>query len=194
MHEGCPTDWEKSTSYAAGMVVRRLATEAEAKALASAVRLRIMRACLDEPLTNKEIATRIGANPATILHHVRTLVSTGFLAPQPVRRGPRGSREVPYRATGKSWELRVADPDLGQHAMIEAFLEEFGLVSDRSRIRMSRLAARLTDEEYQELTDRLMVIFNELRHRPPSPGGRPYSLFFAMHPDHSRDVTPPAAS
>ena len=176
------------------MVVKRLATEAEAKALASAIRLRILRACLDEPLTNKEIAIRLGANPATILHHVRTLVSTGFLAPQPVRRGRRGSREVPYQATGKSWELRVADPEVGQDAMVDAFLEELRLVGDRSRIRMSRLAARLTDDEYEELGRRLMVIFEELRHRPPSPGGLPYSIFFAMHPDDTRDVTPPAAS
>lgn len=174
--------------------MRRLATEVEAKALASAVRLRILRACLDEPLTNKEIATRLSANPATILHHVRTLVSTGFLAPQPVRRGPRGSREVPYQATGKSWELRVADPGEGQHAMVDAFLEEFRLVEDRSRIRMSRLAARLTDDEYAELGRRLMVIFDEIRHRPPSPGGRPYSIFFTMHPDDARDLKPPAAS
>src|SRR5262245_44839912 len=50
---------------------RRSATEAEARALASAVRLRIMRLCLDRPLTNKEIAERLGVNPATTLHHVR---------------------------------------------------------------------------------------------------------------------------
>ena len=61
---------------------RRPATEAEARALASAIRLRIMRLCLDRPLTNKEIAERLGANPATTLHHVRTLVATGFLAAQ----------------------------------------------------------------------------------------------------------------
>jgi predicted ArsR family transcriptional regulator len=176
------------------VATKRPATEAEAKALASAIRLRILRACLDEPLTNKEIAGRLGANPATTLHHVRTLVATGFLAPQPARRGARGSREIPYRATGKSWELRLVEPYEGQHAMVDAFLEEFRLVEDRSRIRMSRLGPRLTDEEYEELGRRLAAIFEELKHRPPSPGGRPYSIFFAMHPDDARDVTGPAAS
>ena len=57
---------------------RRPATDAEARALASGVRLRILRLCWDEPRTNKEIAARLDRNPATVLHHVRTLVDTGF--------------------------------------------------------------------------------------------------------------------
>lgn len=173
---------------------RRLATEAEAKALASTIRLRILRACLDEPLTNKEIAGRLGANPATTLHHVRTLVATGFLAPGPARRGRRGSREIPYQATRKSWELRVAEPASSNEAMIGAFLEEYRLVEDKRRVRMSRLAARLTDPEYEELNRRIGAIFDELAARPPSPDARPYSFFYAAHPDDVREITPPAAS
>src|SRR3954454_7131215 len=88
---------------------RRPATEAEARALASAVRLRILRMCLDSAQTNKEIAGRLGVHPATTLHHVRTLVATGFLAAQAERRGARNAREVPYLATRKSWVLDVDD-------------------------------------------------------------------------------------
>ena len=87
--------------------MRRPATDAEAKALASGIRLRIIRLCLDRALTNKEIAERLDANPATVLHHVRTLVATGFLVPQEERRGPRGTREVPYLSTTKSWQLSL---------------------------------------------------------------------------------------
>ena len=98
---------------------RRPATEAEARALASGIRMRILRLCLDRPLTNKEIAARLETNPATILHHVRTLVATGFLEAQPERRGNRGAREVPYLATGKSWAsdpspYKAHDPRLGR--------------------------------------------------------------------------------
>lgn len=168
---------------------RRPATEAEAKALASAVRLRILRLCLDRALTNKEIAERLDANPATVLHHIRTLVDTGFLAAQSVRRGSRGSREVPYLATGKSWRLDVGEGagySGGADAMIEAFLDEIRLV-DVDRAGLSRLGLRLTPAEYQVLRDRLHNVLAEYAERPPSPDGQPYSVFVATYEDVSRD-------
>jgi DNA-binding transcriptional ArsR family regulator len=170
---------------------RRPATEAEAKALASTVRLRIIRLCLDRPLTNKEIAARLEANPATTLHHVRTLVSTGFLAPQEERRGNRNSREVPYLSTGKSWTLNVRDSGVtgGQQAMVGAFLEELSLLDmDSEQINMARLGLRLTDEEHNELNLRLATLLAEYADRPPSANGQAYSVFVVLHPDVSRDV------
>jgi DNA-binding transcriptional ArsR family regulator len=77
--------------------------EIGARALASGTRLRILKLCQERALTNNDIAQRLGANPATTLHHVRTLVSAGFLEPLPERRGRRGAREVPYAASGKCW-------------------------------------------------------------------------------------------
>src|SRR4051795_6284466 len=110
---------------------RRRATDAEARALASAVRLRILRLGLDEPLTNQEIAARLGRNPATVLHHVRTLVDTGFLEAQPVRRGTRGAREVPYLSTGKSWLMDLEDrPPPSRDPLLAAFLEEVAAVGE----------------------------------------------------------------
>src|ERR671938_1444951 len=110
---------------------KRKATDAEARALASALRLRILRLCLGEALTNKEIAARLGRNPATVLHHVRTLVDTGFLAAEPERRGTRGAREVPYRATGKSWLMDVDDrPAPSRDPLLAAFLEEVAVVGE----------------------------------------------------------------
>jgi DNA-binding transcriptional ArsR family regulator len=174
---------------------RRPATEAEARALASAVRLRILRLCLDRPLTNKEIAERLEANPASILHHVRTLVDTVFLTALPERRGTRGSRERPYLATRKSWTLSVEDtvvPGSGK-AMIEAFLEEVRLV-DADRAELTRLGLRLTDTQFEELRERIQEILDEYAARPPDPDGRAYSVFLAIHEDVSRDVRPSAAS
>ena len=79
---------------------RRPATDAEAKALASSLRLRILRMCLDEPMTNAQLAERLGRPPASVLHHVRTLTATGFLEALPVRRAPagRGRSRTPSRA------------------------------------------------------------------------------------------------
>ncbi|HEY8453888.1 MAG: helix-turn-helix domain-containing protein [Micromonosporaceae bacterium] len=168
---------------------RRPATEAEAKALASSVRLRILRVCLDEPHTNREIARRLGLNPGTTLHHVRKLVATGFLAPQPPRRGPRGSREIPYLSTRKSWWLET--PGLGRE-MVDAFLAEYQRIGNPERVRVARLGLRLTDEEYEEVTGRIAALFEELAARPPSPGGKPYSLFFSLHPDVDREEPEPS--
>ncbi|MGW3343431.1 ArsR/SmtB family transcription factor [Nonomuraea rubra] len=168
---------------------RRPATEAEARALASSVRLRILRLCLDQALTNKEIADRLGANPATTLHHVRKLVETGFLAAEPSRPGPRGSTEIPYRATGKSWQMDVRESGVtgGRSAMLDAFLEEVRLV-DIEEASFTRLGLRLTPEGHAELLERLQEVFDDFCYRQPPPGGKAYSLFFALHRDVSRDA------
>jgi DNA-binding transcriptional ArsR family regulator len=161
---------------------RRPATDAEARALASATRLRILRLCLDEALTNKEIAARLGRNPATVLHHVRTLVDTGFLAAEPVRRGTRGAREVPYRATGKSWLMDVDDrPPPARDPLLAAFLEEVALVGE-ARLSSSRLGLRLPPEQVEELRQRLFQLFDEFARRPVDPAGERWSLYFGMHP------------
>jgi predicted ArsR family transcriptional regulator len=157
--------------------------DADARALASVLRLRILRLCLDEALTNREIAERLGRNPATVLHHVRTLVDRGFLAADPVRRGARGSREVPYRATRKSW--RAPDFPGKWQLMAATFLEELH-ESDPASVRMTRLGVRLSAAERDELLARVDAFVEELAQRPPTPGGRPYSLLVAMHEDAAR--------
>jgi predicted ArsR family transcriptional regulator len=166
---------------------RRPATEAEARALASAVRLRILRVCLDRAHTNKEIADRLRLNPASTLHHVRRLVQTGFLVPEAERRGARGAREVPYRATGKSWTLDVHEMVPRGRAMLEAFLAEIGQVDLDDRTAMARLGLRLTADGMAELEARLQQVLEEFRTRPVDPDAEPYSIFLAIHPDLSRE-------
>jgi DNA-binding transcriptional ArsR family regulator len=162
---------------------KRRATDAEVRALASALRLRILRLCLSEALTNKEIAERLGRNPATVLHHVRTLVDTGFLAAQPVRRGTRGSREVPYLATGKSWLMDIDDRPLGpRDPMLHAFLEEVAEVGEE-RLSSSRLGLRLSPADLDEFRTRLHALLDEYARRPPDLGGERWSLYLGMHPE-----------
>lgn len=160
---------------------RRPATDAEARALASAVRLRILRLCLHEALTNKEIAARLERNPATVLHHVRTLVETGFLAPEAERRGTRGAREVPYRATGKSWLMEDAGRAAGD-VVLRAFLDEVAAVGE-TRLESSRLGLRLGAAELAEFRSRLFGLLDEYAHRAPDPGGEKWSVYIGMHPE-----------
>src|SRR3954468_20576475 len=103
---------------------KRQATPEEAKALSNPVRLRILRLCLDEALTNKELSDRLGKDPGTVLHHVRTLVDTGVFAPENVRSGVTGALEKPYRATGKSWDVSVGDDPSSTLAQIDALRDE----------------------------------------------------------------------
>ena len=163
---------------------RRPATDDEARAMASPIRLQILRVCLDGAMTNKEIAAALGKDPASVLYHVRRLVDTGFLVAAPVRRGNRGSRERPYRSTGKSWILDVVedrDRVAGGNAMLEAFVAEARAAGVAS-LQMARLGVRLTTAEQEELHERLGALFDEYAQRPPSPDGEPWSLFFAAHP------------
>lgn len=161
---------------------RRPATDAEIKALASSLRLRILRVCLHEAHTNKEIAEAIGRDPASTLHHVRRLVDTGFLAAQPVRRGNRGAREIPYIATGKSWQVSVPTKS---RTLLETFLEEVADV-DAMELDTARLGLRLPPDQMEEFRDRLSELFDEFAARADDPGAAPWSVFFALHPDVSR--------
>jgi hypothetical protein len=94
---------------------------------------------------------------------------------------------VPYRATGKSWTLDVAEAGAsGPRAMLDAFLHEIRAVR-LEQVEMARLGLRLTDEEYAELRQRLSDLLDEYARRPPSAQGRPYSVFLSVHPDVDRD-------
>lgn len=164
------------------MTERRPATDAEARALASGVRLRILRLCVDEPRTNREIAEALQKNPATVLHHVRTLVDTGYLETLDARRGKRGAREIPYRATGKSWFTQVPT---GSSAMLEAFVTEIQQ-APQDDIGLTRFSIRLPDEELEEFRDRMQALLDEFATRPRDPQAQPWSVFFALHPDTNR--------
>ncbi|UQS26331.1 helix-turn-helix domain-containing protein [Amycolatopsis thermalba] len=160
---------------------RRPATEAEAAALASGIRLRIIRLTYAEALTNKEIAQRLGRDPATTLHHVRKLVDTGFLAPQPVRRGNRGAKEIPYLSTGKSWDLSGKDSEALAEAMLEAYLAEVAEL-DRGELDQSRLVIRVAPGERREFERRLAGLLDEFRNRSTPEGDEQFAVYVATYP------------
>ncbi|WP_240372948.1 ArsR/SmtB family transcription factor [Brevibacterium zhoupengii] len=181
---------ENTARTVARAVERRDATDAEAKALASSLRIRILRLCLDEALSNREIAEATDLNPATSLHHVRMLADTGFLEAQEARRGRRGAREVPYLATGKSWYIDVGDVT---NPMIEAFTAEFTAAPYEERT-MGRMAAMLTEDEVEEFRTRIAELFEEFKSRRSRSATRQWGLFIAMHPSSpiNNESSPPS--
>ncbi len=159
--------------------------QARIRALSSATRLRVLRLCAFESRTNKELAQLLEVNPGTMLHHVRTLVQTGFLAADAERTGAQGAREVPYRATGLSWRMPMPG---GSLVMVETFLQQIaGLPPDD--VETTWLGLKLNAEHKEELERRLFELAQEFKERGPDADGTPYSLFTALHPD----LNPPAA-
>lgn len=163
-----------------GSTHRRLATRAEARALAHPLRLRILRLCLDEAMTNRELADRLRQQPATVLYHVRTLVRTGFLVAQPERRGHRGAREIPYRASGKSWTLSFESDAGAELAMIDAFRAELIEAGPEALLESSRLGMRLRPADLERLERRIGEAVAEA-HAASHPDGEPVSLYVGLH-------------
>lgn len=165
-------------------------TEAEstalARALASPLRLRILRLCAWDARTNKELAELLDVNPGTMLHHVRTLVDTRLLAAEPPRIGARGSREVPYRATGRSW--RAPSVPNQSVVLLETMRQQLVGV-DPVDIETTWMGLRLTEENLTELRRRLYSLIEEFKQRGPDPDGDTFSLVTVLHPDRN---PPPA--
>ena len=74
--------------------------------------------CLDRALTNKEIAERLDLNPATALHHVRTLVATAHIPGNVLDEGSwkavvyidDGATEKQQEALLKVWTGQLGGP------------------------------------------------------------------------------------
>jgi predicted ArsR family transcriptional regulator len=149
--------------------------------------LRILRLCLDEERTNKELADALDRDPGTIFHHVRILVDGGFLRAGEPRRGARGSREKPYLATRLSWGLdfRSAPERVDTTAaMAEAFRDELAeAIAAMGRdaiLELTRLGVRLRPGDQEELIARLVALYEEFQTRD-DPAGEPLSLLLALH-------------
>jgi DNA-binding transcriptional ArsR family regulator len=158
---------------------RRPATSDEAAALSSDLRLRMIRLTFDRPLTNKELAERLGKDPATTLHHVRKLVAAGFLEAMPPRVGNRGAREIPYRSTGLSWQLDNSENAVAVgEAMLHAFLGEVADIGLHD-VDQSRLVVTVDPEE---LKQRLAALMDELAAKPVKPDVPRVAIYLAVYP------------
>lgn len=141
---------------------RTPATAAQAKALGSAIRLRILRLCLHDELTNQQLATRLKCDPSTLLYHARILVEAGFLERVATRHGPSGAVEKPYRSTGITWNLDLGiDQHDATHAMLEAFRAEVAEAGPESVESISRFVLHLDDRERDEMVERIQSILDE---------------------------------
>jgi DNA-binding transcriptional ArsR family regulator len=163
---------------------KRPATPAEFKAMAHPLRLRILRLCLHDALTNKELAERLHKDPATVLHHVRMLVDTGFLAPDRIRSGARGALEKPYRATGKSWVLSAETPEqemVEQAAMLDALKAELLELPPDDILMTARLGAQLSPAKAKRYKARIEKLVRDLADESDDPDGEKLGFYVTLH-------------
>jgi hypothetical protein len=143
---------------------RREPTAQEAKALAHPVRQQIVRLCTAEELTNKQLADRLGSEPGTVLPHVRLLVEAGFLQPAPVRTGPSGALEKPYRSTGKTWwlsdPLAGAEPDV-RFGPVDLALSEARQAGPDALATYAAFTLHLSQDDVAELDRRILEVLDE---------------------------------
>lgn len=150
------------------------------RALAHPLRLRILRLTLNQPMTNRELAARLQRDPGTVLHHVRTLVRGGFLAAEPVREGRRGALERPYRATGKSWQVRITPSADHLVSVIDAAREEILEAGPDATLSSMRLGVRLRPDDLAELRRRIRQLGDEFVERD-DPAGEPVGILALAH-------------
>jgi DNA-binding transcriptional ArsR family regulator len=141
---------------------RTPATAAQAKALGSPIRLRILRLCHHDELTNQQLATRLGCDPSTLHYHARILLDAGFLERAEERHGSSGALEKPYRSTGLSWTLDIGTDDVDATlAMFDAFRAELTEAGPDSVETSSRFVLHLDDSARDEMMQRIQDILDE---------------------------------
>jgi DNA-binding transcriptional ArsR family regulator len=169
---------------------RRPATLQEARALAHPLRLRILRQCLDQALTNSELAAALGQKPATMLYHVRTLLRAGFLTELPSRPGPRGTVEKPYRSTGKSWQVdqsMTSEDGAMLRAIFEAVAAEVDEAGPDCVLEGTRMAMRLSPGQLAELQAQIAAMIAQYPAGPEYiaqdeiPGTDPFAMLLVLH-------------
>lgn len=172
---------------------KRQATPDELKALSHPVRWRILRMCLEESLTNKELADRLDLAPATVLRHVRVLSDHGFLEAQDPRPGKRGAWERPYRATQLTTRLSLESP---KHPELTRGIEIAALDAHRAElleqppeasVSTNRSQLRLSRQDTEEFLRRIHELWSEFENRQ-DPAGQRLSIMWSHIAIADRDA------
>jgi DNA-binding transcriptional ArsR family regulator len=135
------------------------------KALGHPLRLRVLEMLGgegEEPLTNRELAQRLGVDPGHLHFHVKMLLRAGLIERADGGKG----REKPYRALART--VRVAPQLLHsrltsdlQAAMLDEVQRAFA-TSEQGRFRSAQVTARVTPEQALELITELVEKANEM--------------------------------
>ena len=129
------------------------------KALGHPLRLKVLQALgeAEEPLTNRDLAERIGVDPGHLHFHVRMLHRAGLIQ---LAEGGRG-REKPYRPVARhlqvSQEIRAAGGAAElQAAMLEEVSRGWTAYGTTGEFRAAQINVRISGDVARELLNDLI--------------------------------------
>ena len=134
------------------------------KALGHPLRLRVLEALGegDLPMSNRELAQKLGVDPGHLHFHVRMLLKCGLIEQVATGKG----REKPYRSAART--LKVA-PELVsagasdlQATVVDDVRHGWNAYGDKGQFRFVRINVRIAPEKALEVLSELVPRFDEI--------------------------------
>jgi DNA-binding transcriptional ArsR family regulator len=134
------------------------------KALGHPLRLRVLEALgeTETPMSNRELAVKLGVDPGHLHFHVRMLLKAGLIQQVASVKG----REKPYRSAART--LKVA-PELVsagasdlQATVVEDIQQGWNAYGDKGQFRFVRINVRISPEKALEVLSELVPTFERL--------------------------------
>ena len=128
------------------------------KALGHPLRLRVLETLgeSDTPMSNRDLAQKLGVDPGHLHFHVRMLLRAGLIEQVASAKG----REKPYRAAAKTLkvapELVSAGASELQATIVEDVQRGWNAYADEGQFRFVRINARVSPEKALEVLSELV--------------------------------------
>jgi DNA-binding transcriptional ArsR family regulator len=158
------------------------------KALSNTTRSKILGIVQHQPATAKQIATRLGASPGSIGHHLKVLEEAG-LVQIVARRSTHGIVANYYTRVARIFDFNLSPETLaieGTLDIVNTFHEQ--LIEAKDTLEdvdegvgcLGFPHARLSPAKARHYTERLTAIVNDLLAEPPSANGAVYGVFVSL--------------
>ncbi len=165
-----------------------VSTEQQFKAISDMVRSRILGVIQHQPLTARQIASRLHATPGAIGHHLHVLEEAG-LVKVVARRITRGIVASYYTRTARIFDYDLPPDVRGYHTvnldlvarMQTEMLDSIVSYEDADPARVDAFPrVRLSLEKALEYRRRFTALLDEMIEEKPDPQGEVYDIFFAI--------------